>query len=304
MDKIITFKNLDLSAAVRVDLAEGLAVTTAPDENGDMQVSMIHVDAEGDAGEYFSDRVKTIIQESGGKSVGKTLIQEAAKKKDDEKGMGIWDWLMGAEDMSRGRIISVVDFDDYAKTAFINRLMDLDKADPEKPIVLLISSRGGYVHAMFGMAGFTRIMRAPVYTLVLDMAYSCGAFMAACAAPKGNRFATANARIMLHEVGGGAFGRMAEVEAGADAMKAVNDRVFQMLADNTGLSVDEWKAYVRNPENIADRYMYPEEAIKLGLIDAVLTTEDYEKLMAISKPEKEETPGIAMGPNFIEMGGC
>ena len=75
-----------------------------------------------------------------------------------------------------------------------------------------------------------------------------------------------NSQIMIHQPSGGAKGQASDIEIQAKLILDMRKRLNKIYADNTGqkLSVIE-KAMDR------DNFMTPEEALKFGLIDHIVT---------------------------------
>ena len=84
---------------------------------------------------------------------------------------------------------------------------------------------------------------------------------------KGKRFAVPNSQIMIHQPSGGAKGQAADIEIQAKLILDMRRRLNNIYAENTGqkLSVIE-KAMDR------DNFMTPEDALKFGLIDQIVTS--------------------------------
>lgn len=84
---------------------------------------------------------------------------------------------------------------------------------------------------------------------------------------KGKRFSLPNSQIMIHQPSGGAKGQAADIEIQAKLILDMRKRLNQIYAENTGqkLSVIE-KAMDR------DNFMTPQEALKFGLIDQIVTS--------------------------------
>ena len=93
-----------------------------------------------------------------------------------------------------------------------------------------------------------------------------GSFLLAGGA-KGKRFALPNSQIMIHQPSGGAKGQAADIEIQAKLILDMRRRLNNIYAENTGqkLSVIE-KAMDR------DNFMTPEDALKFGLIDQIVTS--------------------------------
>ena len=109
-------------------------------------------------------------------------------------------------------------------------------------------------------------IKCDVSTICMGMAASMGAFLLAGGA-KGKRMALPNAEIMIHQPSGGAKGQAADIEIQAKLILDMRKRLNQIYAENTGqkLSVIE-KAMDR------DNFMTPQEALKFGLIDQIVTS--------------------------------
>src|SRR5208283_5373039 len=88
--------------------------------------------------------------------------------------------------------------DSHTASDLIRKLWFLELANPGKPILLIINSPGGSVDSGFAIWDQLKMISAPVTTLVTGLAASMGSVLSLCAAPK-RRFATPNARIMMHQ---------------------------------------------------------------------------------------------------------
>ena len=108
-------------------------------------------------------------------------------------------------------------------------------------------------------------IKCDVSTICLGMAASMGAFLLAGGA-KGKRYALPNAEIMIHQPSGGAKGQATEIEIAAENILKTKKRLNQILADNTGKSIDVIAA-----DTERDHYMSAEEALEYGLIDSIIT---------------------------------
>lgn len=105
-----------------------------------------------------------------------------------------------------------------------------------------------------------------VATICIGQACSMGSFLLA-GGTKGKRFSLPNSQIMIHQPSGGAKGQAADIEIQAKLILDMRKRLNQIYAENTGqkLSVIE-KAMDR------DNFMTPQEALKFGLIDQIVTS--------------------------------
>ena len=143
------------------------------------------------------------------------------------------------------------------------QLLFLEAEDPDKDIFLYINSPGGVITSGMAIYDTMRYISCDVNTLCIGQAWS---FLLAGGA-KGKRFALPNSQIMIHQPSGGAKGQAADIEIQAKLILDMRRRLNNIYAENTGqkLSVIE-KAMDR------DNFMTPEDALKFGLIDQIVTS--------------------------------
>ena len=146
----------------------------------------------------------------------------------------------------------------------VAQILYLDSIDHESPIHFYINSPGGSCTAGLSIYDAMRFVKAPVYTYAIGQACSMGAFLLSCG-EKGHRYATANATIMTHRVSSGTEGNIQDQIVRLEYSKALDDRLAKILAENCGMEVSEYLSY-----NVRDNFMFPEDAIKFGIIDEVI----------------------------------
>ena len=155
--------------------------------------------------------------------------------------------------------------DDAVANSVIAQLLFLDAQDPDKDIYLYINSPGGSVSAGLAIFDTMNFINADVQTIVIGMAASMGAFLLA-AGEKGKRYALSNAEVMIHQPLGGAQGQATEIEIAAKHILKTRDTLNKILAERTGQTL---KVIARDTDR--DNYMSAEEAVKYGLVDAIMT---------------------------------
>lgn len=149
----------------------------------------------------------------------------------------------------------------------IAQMLFLEAQDPEKDIQLYINSPGGSVTAGFAIYDTMQYIKCDVSTICIGLAASFAAFLLAAGA-KGKRIALPNAEIMIHQPaihGNGVQGQVTEIEIVSEQMKKSKQKLNQILADNTGKTVEE---IGRDTER--DNYMTADEALQYGLIDKII----------------------------------
>ena len=156
--------------------------------------------------------------------------------------------------------------DDAVANSVIAQLLFLDAQDPDKDMYLYINSPGVSVSAGLAIFDTMNFINADVQTIVIGMAASMGAFLLA-AGEKGKRYALPNAEVMIHQPLGGAQGQATEIEIAAKHILKTRDTLNKILAERTGQTL---KVIARDTDR--DNYMSAEEAVKYGLVDAIMTS--------------------------------
>ena len=156
--------------------------------------------------------------------------------------------------------------EDYMSSLVVAQLLFLESENPDKDIYIYINSPGGVVTSGLAMYDTMQYIKPEVNTLCIGQACSMGSLLLAGGAP-GKRFATPNARIMIHQPSGGAQGQAADIEIQAREILELRKRLNQIYVKHTGqkLAAIE-KAMDR------DNFMQPEDAKKFGLIDDIITS--------------------------------
>ena len=150
----------------------------------------------------------------------------------------------------------------------IRKLWYLELSAPGKPITLIIHSPGGSVDAGFAVWDQIKMISSPVSTLVTGLAASMGSILSLCA-PKGRRFATPNARILIHQpsIHGGVRGQASDLEIHAREILKLRARIVSLYCESTGKDRDTIAAAIER-----DTWLSAEEAKDFGLIDKVVSS--------------------------------
>lgn len=146
------------------------------------------------------------------------------------------------------------------------QLLFLESQDPEQEINLYINSPGGSVTAGLAIYDTMRYITSPVTTVCMGRAASMGAFLLSAGKP-GMRFALPNSQIMIHQPLGGYQGQATDIEIHAREILRIKERLNRLLAEHTGQS---YETIVGATER--DKFLTPEEALELGIIDRVLVS--------------------------------
>ena len=166
----------------------------------------------------------------------------------------------------RERIIFLgTQIDDMVANLVVAQLLLLDSENPEKDIMLYINSPGGSVTAGFAIYDTMQHIRADVSTICLGQAASMGAFLLSSGA-KGKRMALPHSRVLIHQPLGGAQGQATDIEIQAQEINRKKKSLNEILASNTGQDIAKIEK-----DTDRDYIMTPDEALKYGMIDKVIT---------------------------------
>jgi len=170
--------------------------------------------------------------------------------------------------LSRRRIFLSDAVDQDSAKDIIRKLWYLESLDNKKPILFVINSPGGAVDSGFAIWDNIKLLKCPVYTLVMGLAASMGSVLS-LVAQKGKRFSTKNSRIMIHQplISGVIRGQATDLDIQAKEMLKTRAMIVDIYADATGKPAEVIEKALDR-----DNWMSPEEAIKFGLIDKVVSS--------------------------------
>ena len=154
--------------------------------------------------------------------------------------------------------------EDYMANLIVAQLLFLDSIEQSRDISLYINSPGGSVTAGLAIYDTMEYIKSPVSTICVGMAASMGAFLLAGGA-KGKRFALPNAKVMIHQVMGGATGQATDIKIQAEKILRVKETMNKILANKTGQPMKKIE-----DDTERDKYLTADEAKKYGLIDDVI----------------------------------
>ncbi|MCL2735310.1 MAG: ATP-dependent Clp protease proteolytic subunit [Propionibacteriaceae bacterium] len=157
--------------------------------------------------------------------------------------------------------------DDIAN-AVMAQLLCLQSMDAERPISIYINSPGGSFTALTAIYDTMGFVKPDIQTVCLGQAASAAAVLLA-AGTKGKRLALPNSRILIHQPaisGEGSYGQSSDLEIQAREILRIRSLMENMLASNTGQSVEKVSRDVER-----DKYLTAEEAKEYGIIDEILT---------------------------------
>lgn len=152
---------------------------------------------------------------------------------------------------------------DENANAICSQLLLLSAENPEKDIYLYINSPGGSVTA--GMAIYDTMQFIPndVVTVATGLAASMGQFLLS-SGTKGKRYATPNARILMHQPSGGIGGTASDIKIQAELILHMKKVMAELTATQTGQTVDTILK-----DNDRDKWFTAKEALEYGFFDKI-----------------------------------
>ena len=165
----------------------------------------------------------------------------------------------------------------YYDVAPISRLaeiiLDFNRRDdgipPEErePIRLYINSPGGDVAEGFALISAMELSKTPIYTINIGEWMSM-AFLIGIVGRK--RFSLPHSIFMMHEPSGLAIGKFSDMEDRVNFNRRFNnDHIRALVMRNSQMSEKEYSEVSKK-----DYYMLPEDALKHGFIDEIVTDID------------------------------
>ena len=146
-------------------------------------------------------------------------------------------------------------------------LMPKDKAP--NTIHLYINSPGGMVDSCMHLIDTIKQSRIPVHTYGMGSIASCGV-MLMMSGVKGHRYLTQNTAVMSHEFSGGQKGQYHDMLDSKKHMDWTNEKLLEHYIKCTGKSKTYIRKHLLAPKT--DHWLTPEEAVKHGIADKVITT--------------------------------
>jgi len=166
----------------------------------------------------------------------------------------------------RERIIFLgTPIDDTIANLICAQMLFLESEDPDKDINLYINSPGGDITGLLAVYDTMKYIKPAVSTFCFGQAASAAAVLLGAGA-KGKRFALPHARVLLHQPWGGVGGQASVIEIQAREILRMKDMLNDMLAQDTGQSVERI-----TKDTDRDFIISATEAVEYGLIDEVIT---------------------------------
>jgi len=155
--------------------------------------------------------------------------------------------------------------DDTIANLICAQMLFLESEDPDKDINLYINSPGGEITALFAIYDTMKYVKPDVSTFCFGQAASAAAVLLGAGA-KGKRYALPHSRVLMHQPWGGVGGQATDIEILAREILHMKDTLNEMLAADTGQSVEKV-----TKDTDRDFIISAAQAVEYGLIDEVIS---------------------------------
>lgn len=135
------------------------------------------------------------------------------------------------------------------------------------PITLMIDSPGGSVEVLYSIVKAIEISKTPVRTICYCNAFSAAADILACGTT-GYRMCMPGTNIMMHAGSTQLYGTVAQVDAAKKYFDNMSKEISKLVMSKTNIDSKIQKKMKD------DYYMTCEDALKLGIIDKIITDLD------------------------------
>jgi ATP-dependent Clp protease protease subunit len=159
------------------------------------------------------------------------------------------------------------DVNDDSVAEAVKTLDEWSRRNPGSAIEVQLTSPGGYVLDGLALFDFLRSLSArghKIIVTVLGFAASMGAVLLQAG---DERRIGANSFVMIHEVGSGAYGKVAELEDQLKFTRRLQERLVKLLCSRSSLT----SAEVHEMWKKKDVWLDAREAKKLGLVDKIIS---------------------------------
>ena len=196
------------------------------------------------------------------------MSQNKVEEKKEQKDQGSVEGKIEDMLIAERKIFLSSQVDDKSAKEIIRKVWYLEHTAPGKPILFIINSPGGSVDSGFAIWDQMKMITSPVYTLVTGLAASMGSILSLVAG-KGKRFATKNARIMIHQplIGGVIQGQATDLEIQAKEIIKTREALIDIYEKETGKERSQIEKALDR-----DTWMTAEEAKAFGLLDGIVSS--------------------------------
>ncbi|KAH9506124.1 caseinolytic protease proteolytic subunit [Dermatophagoides farinae] len=154
---------------------------------------------------------------------------------------------------------------DTLSSLVIAQLLFLQSESSKKPIHMYINSPGGVVTSGLAIYDTMQYILPPIATWCVGQACSMASLLLT-AGTANMRYSLPHSRIMIHQPHGQAAGQATDIQIQAEEILKLKKLINNLYAKHSGLDLATVESYMER-----DKYLNPEEAKELGLIDHILS---------------------------------
>lgn len=132
---------------------------------------------------------------------------------------------------------------------------------PIQPIYLHLTTDGGIIHAAMSIIDCMNSLSIPVYTVIDGFVASAGTLISIAGE---KRFMCKNAYMLIHELRGGMWGKMTEIEEEYSNLVKIMTHIIKIYTNKTNIKKKELKEILKK-----DAIWNLKECLEKGLIDEV-----------------------------------
>lgn len=182
------------------------------------------------------------------------------KSPDGERVFDIYSRLLNERIIFLGEEVN-----EHTANIVVAQLLHLAHVDSKADISLYINSPGGSVYDGLAIYDTMNFIKPDVATYGIGLQASMGAFLLSSGA-QGKRFCLPHAKVMIHQPSSGTRGKVTDMEIDLKETIELKEMLAKIMAKNTGQKLAKIKSDMER-----DYWMSPDEAVKYGLIDKVIT---------------------------------
>ena len=152
----------------------------------------------------------------------------------------------------------------------IKQLWFLEFINNKEKITILINSPGGSVDAGLAIWDQIQMLKSPIQTVVTGISASMASILQ-LASPKGSRYATNNARIMIHQpsIQGVIQGQATDLNIQANEIIKTKEKLIRIYEERTKQTKEVLSKAIDR-----DYWMNAQEALEFGLIDKIISNQN------------------------------
>ena len=128
-----------------------------------------------------------------------------------------------------------------------------------KPIYLHLNTYGGYLDDGFAAVDFIKQSEIPIHTVVEGRCASAGTLMSVVGK---KRYMTPNSRLLIHQLSGGCWGKMAEMEEDMEEARDSMDDIVAIYTKHTSMTAKQVRDQLKK-----EKYWNYADCKKRGIVD-------------------------------------